>query len=102
MLLVEEVEEYKEEMVELQLLLKCKENMLFQRATLRWLQECDVNTSYFHACVKSRKISSNMVVALKSGERWVDAISDVREEKVNYFRNHFKELTWEHVTLNGG
>ncbi|GAU18658.1 hypothetical protein TSUD_124910 [Trifolium subterraneum] len=81
-------------------LLRCKEINLFQRSKSRWLKEGDANTSYFHASVKSRG-RKNAILALKVGDNWVESVSDVRSEIVDYFRKHFSETLEDRPTLDG-
>jgi hypothetical protein len=50
----------------------------------------EVYTYYFHASVKGR-CTKNFVLALRVGVRWVESVSEVCPEIVNYFTNHFLE-----------
>lgn len=50
----------------------------------------EVYTYYFHASVKGR-CTKNFVLALRVGVRWVESVSEVCPEIVNYFTNHFPE-----------
>jgi hypothetical protein len=81
----------KEKFDNLWLLLKSKDSMEFQKSSSRWLREGDANSSFFHACVKSRK-RSNSIVALKKGRSWLTHPNVVRSEVVAYFKNHFQEV----------
>jgi hypothetical protein len=66
----------------------------------KWLKEGDVNSSYFHACVKGRK-RTNSIAALKKGEGWLVNPTYIKEEVCNYFVNHFLEEAWERPTKDG-
>jgi hypothetical protein len=74
------------------MLLKSKDSMEFQKSRSRWLKEGDVNSSFFLACVKCRK-KSNSIVALKKGSSWLSNPYVVRAEVVDYFKNHFQEVS---------
>jgi hypothetical protein len=56
----------KKKFVDLWHLLKSKESLIVQRSRARWLKEGDVNTSYFHKCLKAIA-SSNSIKALQVG-----------------------------------
>nr|XP_027090307.1 uncharacterized protein LOC113711341 [Coffea arabica] len=60
-----------------------------QKARIKWLQEGDNNTSFFHASVMSRR-KQNRINGLKmrSGE-WCRNEEEVREEIVDYFQQLF-------------
>jgi hypothetical protein len=85
---------------ELWVLLKSKDSMEFQRSRSKWLKEGDANTSYFPACVMSRR-RANSIVALKKGGSWLSKPADIQLEIVSYFRKHFEEVRWERPTLDG-
>jgi hypothetical protein len=55
--------------------------LAYQRFRFKWLKEGDVNTSYFHACVKARK-RSNTIVALEKGAEWSEKPMEVRNKVV--------------------
>ncbi|MCH93657.1 LINE-1 reverse transcriptase like, partial [Trifolium medium] len=82
------------------LLLKSKDSLDFQKSRSKWLREGDANSSFFHACMKSRK-RYNSIVALKKGHTWLSKPFEVRKEVVSYFKNHFEEVTWERPRLDG-
>ncbi|WJX66218.1 hypothetical protein P8452_50797 [Trifolium repens] len=82
------------------MLLKSKDSMEFQKSRSRWLREGDANSRFFHACVKSRK-RSNSIVALKKGRSWLSNPEEVKAEVIDYFQNHFQEVSWSRPRLDG-
>ncbi|WJX46635.1 beta-amyrin 28-monooxygenase [Trifolium repens] len=74
--------------------------MAFQRSRSKWLKEGDLNSKFFHNCIKSR-LRRNMLVALRTQHGWVEGPSQVREEVVSYFRNHFSNEEWPRPNLDG-
>jgi hypothetical protein len=79
-------------------LLRVKELQLIQRSRSRWLKEGDANTGYLHGSVKGRCMK-NSIPALRMGDRWVESVSEVRAEIVNYFTTHFSESVNNQPTL---
>lgn len=70
---------------ELWRLLKSKDAIVCQRERSSWLSEGDVNTKYFHRCVKARA-SRNSIKALKVEDEWVQTPIHVRRVVVDYFK----------------
>jgi hypothetical protein len=81
-------------------LMRCKENQIVQRSRSRWLKEGDANTSFFHNSVRHRK-RRNSILAIRVGDRWVERVTEVRAEIVDYFTTHFSETTLNRPTLDG-
>ncbi|MCH91714.1 RNA-directed DNA polymerase (Reverse transcriptase), partial [Trifolium medium] len=81
-------------------LLRVKELQLIQRSRSQWLKEGDANTGYFHASVKER-CRKNSILALRVGDRWVESVSEVRAEIVDYFTTHFSKSVNNRPTLDG-
>jgi hypothetical protein len=95
-----EVENRKDYFGELWHLLKSKESVLLQRSRTRWLREGDLNSAYFHACVKSRG-NRNFLNALKVDGRWVESPVQIRQAVVAHFTNLFSSPPWSRPNLDG-
>ncbi|MCI27851.1 transposon TX1 putative protein, partial [Trifolium medium] len=67
---------------------------------MRWLQEGDENSRYFHACINSRS-KKNFIRALRVGEDWCETPSSIRNAIVEYFKQHFASAHWPRPNLNG-
>ncbi|MCI56490.1 RNA-directed DNA polymerase (Reverse transcriptase), partial [Trifolium medium] len=57
---------------------KSKESMIVQRSRAKWLREGDVNSSYFHACINSRR-NQNAIRALQTENGWAETPPDIRQ-----------------------
>jgi len=68
-------------------ILKARDVSIVQRSRAKWLKEGDVNSKFFHSCIK-RRFSVNSIKALKVDERWVVSPTEVRKEVFDYFSNH--------------
>ncbi|MCH90117.1 transposon TX1 putative 149 kDa protein, partial [Trifolium medium] len=77
-----------------------KESMVVQRSRTRWLREGDANSSYFHACIKSRR-KQNTITALQTADGWSETPEAIRQAVVTYFRNHFSSVCWRRPKLDG-
>jgi hypothetical protein len=81
-------------------LLKSKDSVLVQRSRVRWLKEGDENTSFFHNCVKSRRIR-NGIRALHVDGQWIETPLLVRQATVSFFQSHFQSSWWPRPILEG-
>jgi len=79
-------------------ILRAKVALIAQRSRLRWLKEGDVNSKFFHKCIKARK-SRNSIKALRENDGWVVSPFEVRRKVVNYFTEHFAEDRWDRPKL---
>ncbi|GAU26515.1 hypothetical protein TSUD_361480 [Trifolium subterraneum] len=59
-----------------------------------------MNSKYFHGCVKNRE-RRNSISCLYVGDRWVDSSTEIVEEVLNYFSNHFSSISWRRPKLEG-
>ncbi|MCH94773.1 LINE-1 reverse transcriptase like, partial [Trifolium medium] len=77
-----------------------KETVLAQRSRLKWLQEGDNNTRYFHANIKSRG-KKNFIRAIRVGEDWLEGPSAIRQAVVAHFKEQFSSAQWLRPNLDG-
>src|SRR3954468_18216287 len=74
--------------------------MLVRKSRLKWLNEGDSNSSFFHKVVRERR-RRNHIGPLNTNEGWVEKVEDVREEVTKHFSNKFKEAEVDRMLLGG-
>ena len=67
-----------------------KERSWLQKSRLKWLQQGDRNTKFFHLAVSSRR-SSNYINKLVDCGILIDNPGDIREVITEYFDRHFNK-----------
>ncbi|XP_058756958.1 uncharacterized protein LOC131630185 [Vicia villosa] len=70
--------------------LKVKENMLIQKSRLKWLNDGDFNSRYFHRVMRERR-SKNYIGSLNTPNGMVTAVGDVKDAVRGHFGLKFKE-----------
>ncbi|XP_058782261.1 uncharacterized protein LOC131656596 [Vicia villosa] len=80
--------------------LRIKENMLVQKSRLRWLNEGDSNSNFFHKVVKERRRHNHIGPLISQGVL-VEKVEEVREEVRNHFANKFIETDSDRMLLDG-
>ncbi|XP_058753873.1 uncharacterized protein LOC131627052 [Vicia villosa] len=80
--------------------LKIKENMLIQKSRLKWLNDGDANSKYFHRVMKARR-SRNHIGPLLTESGFVESVAEVKEEVLSHFANKFTEEVRGRPTLEG-
>src|SRR3954464_4539723 len=63
--------------------LKLKENMLIQKSRLRWLNDGDDNSRYFHNTVKDRRRMNRICLVDSNGD--VASVNEVKDRVKNHF-----------------
>ncbi|XP_062114409.1 uncharacterized protein LOC133825494 [Humulus lupulus] len=67
---------------------KMYHKFLSQRSKITWLQKGDSNTSYFHACLKKRRMENRITSFMTEQGLINDKFSDVVEHFLNNFRSY--------------
>ncbi|XP_062110882.1 uncharacterized protein LOC133822521 [Humulus lupulus] len=67
---------------------KMYHSFLAQRSKLTWLRKGDMNTAYFHACLKKRKEENRIATYITEQGRVVDNFPEV----VSHFLDHFRSF----------
>ncbi|XP_058786237.1 uncharacterized protein LOC131660890 [Vicia villosa] len=70
--------------------LRIKENMLVQKANLKWLKEGDSNSGYFHKVMKE-KGRINHLGPINTLEGRLEKVKDIKDHVVNHFSKKFEE-----------
>ncbi|XP_058766821.1 uncharacterized protein LOC131640445 [Vicia villosa] len=71
--------------------LKIRENMLIQKARLKWLTDGDDNSKFFHAIMKSG-IRRNFLGPFSSPRGMISEMEDVKDMVFDHFEDKFKEM----------
>ncbi|XP_058765879.1 uncharacterized protein LOC131639401 [Vicia villosa] len=79
--------------------LKIKENMLIQRARLKWLNDGDVNSKFVHAIMK-KGLRCNFIGPI-STSRGLSSVDDVKAAVFEHFEDKFKETEGYRPVLEG-
>ncbi|GLT59681.1 hypothetical protein SLA2020_324880 [Shorea laevis] len=77
-----------------------KSNLMFQKARQRWLKEGDSNSKYFHSCVARRR-SQNSLSGIVQNGRWMDGVQEVKTAVKDFFKEKFREDSWNRPVLEG-
>lgn len=76
---MEEVNERMAKFGELWRYLNVKESLVRQKSKIKWIQDGDLNTSFFHACLAIRR-RRNQLVAIKVDNLWVEEATKIKDE----------------------
>ncbi|XP_058774884.1 uncharacterized protein LOC131649153 [Vicia villosa] len=80
--------------------LKIRENMLIQKARLKWLNDGDDNSRYFHAIMK-RGLRRNFLGHISTSRGILSKVEEVKEEIFEHFESKFKESEVSRPVLDG-
>ncbi|XP_062118491.1 uncharacterized protein LOC133832123 [Humulus lupulus] len=79
---------------------KMYHKFLRQRNKITWLQKGDSNTSYFHACLKKRKMENRITTFIIDQGMINDNFSEVVEHFLNHFRSYMGSNSSVNTRLN--
>ncbi|XP_020223262.1 uncharacterized protein LOC109805546 [Cajanus cajan] len=85
-----EVVQRKEWRAQLCASLTLKDNLLFQKSRLNWLQAGDANSKFFHACINHRRLKNEIRILKVAIERYNEP-STIKEAVKGFFEGHFCE-----------
>ncbi|WMV39129.1 hypothetical protein MTR67_032514 [Solanum verrucosum] len=76
--------------VEFTRFLKIQEKVLSQKARIKWLEDGDTNSAFFHRVIKDKR-KKHSIHKIKDQEgNWVEGTTQVVDVAVNFFTNLFK------------
>ncbi|PNX74096.1 cysteine-rich receptor-like protein kinase [Trifolium pratense] len=71
-------------------LLNFKESLIKQKSRVKWIQEGDSNSRFFHASIKGRR-RRNQLSILKKGDEWIHGVESIKKEVKDHFSTFFTE-----------
>ncbi|XP_058774298.1 uncharacterized protein LOC131648566 [Vicia villosa] len=80
--------------------LKIKENMLIQKSRLKWLNDGDANSKYFHGVMKARR-THNFIGSIVTEGGIINSVTEIKEEVKNHFEKKFLGDQRERPVLDG-
>ncbi|XP_058783306.1 uncharacterized protein LOC131657982 [Vicia villosa] len=75
--------------------LRIKENMLVQKANLKWLREGDSNSGYFHKVTKEKR-RHNHIGPINTLDGRLDKVKDIKDYVANHFSKKLKKRKRRH------
>lgn len=77
-----------------------KGSIALQNSMIKWLQQGDPNSSFFHACVNKRR-RENTLYGLSVQGSWLEDPKLVKEGIFNHYQSLFNQNGGGRPTLNG-
>lgn len=71
--------------------LKIQENIVRQKARVKWFKECDANTSYFHNLIKDRTKRLTISKIMNEHDRWLEGNDNITEAEIRHFQQLFTQ-----------
>lgn len=93
-------EDKKKDSKKLCLNLKIKENMIIQKARMKWLNDDDVNNKLFHAVINNN-LRRNHIGTIDSSRGLLRSVREVQDEVFENFADKFKEVDLIRQILEG-
>ncbi|KAH0769685.1 hypothetical protein KY290_013666 [Solanum tuberosum] len=69
--------------------LKLQDTILRQKAGAKWLEEGDINTSYFHSTIKDRRRRLSIKKIMNEQNQWLEENDQIVEGAVSFYQNLF-------------
>ncbi|XP_057811260.1 uncharacterized protein LOC131025482 [Salvia miltiorrhiza] len=88
----EEVLKRNETSASLILQMKNRDSLLAQKAKIRWLQDGDINSGYYHKVINGRR-AKNDLPGLQIKGRWIDDPAEVKKEIRDHFEAQFRQIS---------
>ncbi|XP_057803173.1 uncharacterized protein LOC131018471 [Salvia miltiorrhiza] len=85
----EEILQRNETTTKLNILMKNRDDLLAQKAKIRWLKDGDINNSFYHKAINGRR-AKNHIAGLHVKDRWLEDPGEVKKEIRSHFENQFK------------
>lgn len=73
--------------------LEIKDDMLIQKARIRWTRDGDLRTKYFHNFVKGRRNKRKIIGSLNMEMGILESVGEVKEEISDFSRRSSLNLT---------
>ncbi|PNY16161.1 cysteine-rich receptor-like protein kinase, partial [Trifolium pratense] len=80
--------------------LNYKESLIKQKSRVKWVQEGDSNSRFFHASIKGRR-RINRLAVLKKGDDWLQGVDEIKSAVKDHFSTFFSEEWSNRHFLNG-
>ncbi|PNX98293.1 cysteine-rich receptor-like protein kinase [Trifolium pratense] len=77
-----------------------KESLLKQKSKMKWIQDGDANSRFFHASLKGRR-RRNQVVTIKKEDSWIQGVECIKNEVKLHFEKNFVEECVDRPFLSG-
>ncbi|KAL8525193.1 hypothetical protein ACS0TY_014713 [Phlomoides rotata] len=81
--------------------IKCRDNILQQKARCKWIKEGDANTRYFHKCINKRR-KRNEISGVNIGSVWREEVQEVKKGIFDFFNTHFSRSSGPRPILDSG
>lgn len=70
--------------------LKIQESILRQKTRIKWIEEGDANTAYFHSTIKERRRRLTIKKIMDQEEQWIEGNEPIAEAAVRFYKKLFE------------